>query len=453
MGGDDEGGRRADAAGSLAVQNPQPFPSFGRVQSIVFGMWSTARPRLFVVFSEPPDLSDSFRQHKDPREQQRQQHNDNTMADPSASSSTLSAQSINDEVKKMMEGGVVALPGMPGGSSVTVDGCVVSIKRDDFLAFVGVPNDGMHLIALRSNQSSSPGGLTTGLILASFGSGGDDNDSDEKMEEGGHSSNGEALVFDMVRLYDTKTQELCPEGPDQLTRTNLLRQIRGQQVGQQQVLLYDCVVPLQYKNLWKTTTNYVSARLLRERKLAHGSKVVPSGEMEDMDGQEQQQQQRTITDGAGVSYPPIACVDKMYSAHRTKHHGTKRFLSSLSPRDRTMLLTSSNPSKEILHRTLEGYYRGSWKMLIGDIQLSFVMFLYIQCLASLEHWRDLVAMLSLACRKRSVNYSVVNEHSKLYEELLLLLQRQLSFVEEGFLEVRYKDGTRWPVCLETETSW
>lgn len=65
---------------------------------------------------------------------------------------------------------------------------------------------------------------------------------------------------------------------------------------------------------------------------------------------------------------------------------------------------------------------------MGDVQLSFLMFVGIQCLSSLQHWRDLVAMLSI------VPTESVALHADLYAALLATLTLELARMEEDFFE-------------------
>ena len=97
-------------------------------------------------------------------------------------------------------------------------------------------------------------------------------------------------------------------------------------------------------------------------------------------------------DGHSLSYPPIPHIDTSQSHRINSHSGTKRFLASLSPSDRTTLFftTTSNNLEDnddmIFEKVLTIHYDGSWETLLGQFQLSFIIFLCCSCLASLEHW-------------------------------------------------------------------
>ena len=81
---------------------------------------------------------------------------------------------------------------------------------------------------------------------------------------------------------------------------------------------------------------------------------------------------------------------------------------------------------------LQRYYNQCWQRLLGDIQLSFILFLHFQCFASLEHWRDLIAMLSF------VTPTTVDENREfttdLFVHLITILLQQMKFMDQDFWE-------------------
>jgi len=146
------------------------------------------------------------------------------------------------------------------------------------------------------------------------------------------------------------------------------------------------------------------------------------------------------SDGVTLSYPPIPCIDLQQRCHL--HGGTRRFLAGLSPSDRTDLFirhngtatdgwesssSSSSPEDVVFRRVLKDCYGGRWDVLFGEWQLSFVLFVCLGCLSSLEHWRDTLTMLSL------VHTSTVESYPQLYDNLLNCLNCQMSHFESGLL--------------------
>ncbi|KAI2503257.1 hypothetical protein MHU86_11194 [Fragilaria crotonensis] len=81
----------------------------------------------------------------------------------------------------------------------------------------------------------------------------------------------------------------------------------------------------------------------------------------------------------------------------------------------------------VLRRVLESCHGNSWRTILGDIQLSFLAFLNLHCFASLEHWRDLIAMLSFS-------KSIDKDHTELYSNFATILQHQMKFMDRDFFE-------------------
>ena len=81
----------------------------------------------------------------------------------------------------------------------------------------------------------------------------------------------------------------------------------------------------------------------------------------------------------------------------------------------------------ILRHVLESCHGNSWRVLLGDIQLSFIVFLNLHCLASLEHWRDLIAMLSFS-------KTIDKDHMDLFSNFATILQNQMKFMDRDFFD-------------------
>lgn len=140
-----------------------------------------------------------------------------------------------------------------------------------------------------------------------------------------------------------------------------------------------------------------------------------------------------FADGITPAYPPVPCIDPDSSspgrpAKRGVHAGTRRYLSSLSPSERTAAFLDSTPGSKVLRDVLKREYGGLWGDVLGDVQLSFVLFLHLGCLASFEHWRDLICMLSF------VGDDAAGSLPNLYGNLIRILTDQLSSVEVDFFE-------------------
>jgi AAR2 protein len=348
--------------------------------------------------------------------------------------------------------GIAAFLDLPIGSAISLDAGVVEIilKRDDFIGLHHLPSRGFHLISVRaaaasrpgqqqSSSSSSPFAATTvGFVLPTSASNTDD----------------DAIL---VRRFNPQTEEVAATPPDDLTISNLIQQIRaGRIYPLERLLSYPQVLAssssstsissistawttsgLDRATMWQEhLVNFISPSLLVRRGIQPGiTKIVP-GTFEEWQHAEAehdkaaaaagaaahtatnaspQQSANTgststtttpiVEDGTSVSYPgvPVIIADRHFPHHQQQqqhrlvnHVGTKRFLSTLSPTRRTQILTSRaiRPADIVLRHVLQQYYNDIWQDLLGDVQLSYSIFLQLRCYASLEHWRDVVAMMS-----------------------------------------------------------
>jgi A1 cistron-splicing factor AAR2 len=173
-----------------------------------------------------------------------------------------------------------------------------------------------------------------------------------------------------------------------------------------------------------------------------GDKIVPGAyQAEDQDDEDPMTDPRKQTDGTSIAYPPVPVLLPSASGdsrhrHRSlaRHAGTRRFLSGLGPGQRTALATEPSPPARVLEAMLRDYYGGSWRDLVGDVQLSFLLFLHLHCFASLSHWRDLVAMLSCV-EPRALRADLQDTAiGTLYPGLLETLSRQVTAVDPDFFD-------------------
>jgi hypothetical protein len=273
--------------------------------------------------------------------------------------------------------GVVALLNLPVGSALNIDGHAIVLKRDDFVGFDQIPsgdaNATFHLITVRSapratgdSSSAQPTALTIGLVVVT-----PENVSD----------------WILARRYDCQTEELSSVAPDRTTTENLLHQVRSRQMEPHRLIPYGQILSAAEIQAWSFQTAFISSRLLQRRGLANGDKIVPgSYDYDDGDAKDLGSSSANA-DGVAVEYPPIPYIEPESGHHHTQHLGTKRYLSKLPATERTSLfLGPTKPADMVLADVLERYYRREWVDLLGDLQLSYILFLHVHCLASLEHW-------------------------------------------------------------------
>jgi hypothetical protein len=261
---------------------------------------------------------------------------------------------------------------LPAGTELNIDGHAVVLKRDDFVGFDQIPGgDVFHLITVRSaaratgdSSSAQPTALTIGLVVL---------------------QPDDVTDWIIARRYDSQTEELSSVAPDRNTTENLLHQIRSGQMEPQRVIPYGRVLSAAEIQSWRCQTAFVSSHLLQRRGLANGDKIVP-GSYDDGDAKSLAISE-AISDGITVDYPPIPYVEPGSGHHHTRHVGTKRYLSKLFASERTSLfLGPTKPADTVLGDVLDRHYRREWTDLLGDLQLSYVVFLHVHCLSSLEHW-------------------------------------------------------------------
>eukprot|EP00536_Pseudo-nitzschia_multiseries_P009561 jgi/Psemu1/288547/fgenesh1_pg.270_\ len=333
----------------------------------------------------------------------------------------------------------------------------IVLRTDDFVGVRNLPPGNVHLVTCKngnhfstatsniSNTNTIDTAVTVGFVV--FG------DGKTTTQDGSQH---------LIRKYDPVTEEVASEEAspiDELTRRNLLQQmLRGNNVSgtslpPSRVLNYSDIVPgsdgdamLSPHQLWSEQTRYITASrslLLNEfRGLSSGDKIVPGcydpeSNVNDGDaGETGTGTAKPIADGKSLAYPPIPVVDPRASMATHKHAGTKKFLSRLEPNERTALFVTSSHNRWVwLDRVLETWYRNSWQALLGDLQLSYLLFLHLGCYSSLEHWKDLLAMLSLAVVDNSEHGDPRGGHEALYKGLLRLLPYQLSSMNDPeFLE-------------------
>ncbi len=312
-------------------------------------------------------------------------------------------------------------------ATIGLDGQLIMLKTNDFVGISGVDH-GFHLVSIRPHPNAS---IVVGFLV--FGD------------------------IPLIRKYDPQTEEVSSQEVDEMSTRNLLEQVRNGQLPAASVLDYKNIVSNDQMIQWRDQTKFIlSSKILGRRGIQNGDKVIP-GSYND-DDTSTLSLSKVYTDGKSVKYPSIPVVDTTISLKSNRHAGTRRYLTTLSPSERTQLFMESKIAGRLLRDILKLYFEDSWETLLGDLQLAYILFLYLQCLASLEHWyvcgrhasggtcchhysiahlhcvvgsrKDLVAMLSL------VEGSEMKDFPQLYHALLEVLPSQLSSMDKGFLEVR-----------------
>lgn len=380
--------------------------------------------------------------------------------------------------------GIIALLDLPSKTHVAIDGIHQIIQRDDFVGVSHVPNHQFHLIILRPSSEFHPNKGTMsnhGNISPSMGLIVFQNDDNTKNNP-----------WIVARRYDPFTEEISSqkESVDHVTCLNLIRAVNTNAIPANRVVPYSIFlqgstpssstaasfagVPLEdtLQN-WEGLTSFITPQLLKKRNLKHGEKVVPGCYEDDSiplhDRKESSNPPPTQNDthierthdGVEVQYPPIPCISNMKDKRlffKSQHFGTTKYLENLTPSERTSLYLQRNSGTTypILDHILLQYYNAKWQHLMGDLQLSFLLFLQLGCLSSLTHWRDLLSMLSLAPNSNHHHHhrfsnppeeelNDVQHHPpwipNFYSSLMDILVLQLQSIDiDFFQEVEYSQG-------------
>uniref|UniRef100_A0A7S2NYW9 AAR2 C-terminal domain-containing protein n=1 Tax=Leptocylindrus danicus TaxID=163516 RepID=A0A7S2NYW9_9STRA len=215
---------------------------------------------------------------------------------------------------------------------------------------------------------------------------------------------------------------------------------------------------------WNECVNFISRQVLQRLGVKSGDKIVAGslsssldylhGDMNIVGNNDNNQ-----ADGVELRYHPIPCALQAQQGQQgqqkgqlnmMRHPGTKRYFSRLKPFERSELIFqnyNSNSNSSLLDDVLHRVYADRYMEMLGELQLAFCVFLNMSCLASFEHWRDLVALLCFACAGSDGNTcngdttssrTIVHQRPKLYSSFLEVLFVQLHSIDSDFFhEMEY----------------
>jgi hypothetical protein len=365
------------------------------------------------------------------------------------------------------KGGTIALLNLPAHTVLSLDASASQTLQNDehMLAITNIHSQtGCHLLVVRGGGNvNSP--TYNGATLHAIGvlilyprnenEHGNEHGDDHEHEHG----------WFVARKFDPMTEEISSELLDEISNDNLQKAIEtnnyyngnnnntnGMNINSSRIIPHCRLFAAQggqkganttnttnstttnskpHDEIWSNyLTNFISMDVLSKHGLTgKGDKIVPGTFSEEDDninnsnnnnnnGLDTRANQKE-EDGHTLSYPPIPHINintsgtgsqstnTSMSSSINSHSGTRRFLASLTPTERTSLFlairaSSSNNSNSnnnsykqnnneshediIFETVLSTYYDGNWKILLGQFQLSFILFLCCSCLSSLEHW-------------------------------------------------------------------
>lgn len=341
-------------------------------------------------------------------------------------------------------GGYIALLNLPANTSLSIDGSATKILwKDENLLVLGYLPSGFHFLTVRAgsflrkdneNINGQNGSSTNMLEKPSIGLA---IYIEEKDPEN----------FFLARVFDPVTEELSSKdsySTDDISFQNLKNAIlqQSEHLDASKLIHYNAITQGRADVWAKHLTNFIDISVLQHHQLTGGGDKVIAGSYSDYTSHINQSDQhnKVVLDGVTPSYDPIPCIDTRQRFHA--HSGTKQYLAKLDPSQRTNLLMKSDEGSQggiIFERVFKEYYHWRYQELVGSMQLSFVGFLCCSCLASLEHWRDMIYMVSF------VDSSMIQRHLSAFEYVLSTLNHQIIFFGDSVLE---DDIVEWEELLD-----
>lgn len=352
--------------------------------------------------------------------------------------------SVNEGGNRNNESIALAILDLPIGSVINIDGTPIVLQRDDFVGIHSIPvktapisynhhankttvNDSMfHFVSISGGNvkanigsgTSATTNTTVGFVLLVT------HDKDDPI---------------VARRYDPTTEEVSSSPIDNMTISNLIEKVRSNQIDQRRIICYRDIISQANEEVWYDLTNFIAV-VAKFRKLQNGDKVVPGAyELDDDNndiGTRQKSTENCSVDGTSIIYPPIPVFARdIYTTHfpshveaasTFRHVGTRRFLQLLNPSLRTSFcleVNGVNSANKALNFIIDTTYERKWEHLLGDIQLSFILFLHLHCYTSYTFWRDAIAMISV------VDATAMKQHMTMYDALFHTLSVQIQSMD------------------------
>lgn len=346
-------------------------------------------------------------------------------------------------------GGCIVLLKLPASTAFSMDGSEAKILRkyEELLVFGHLPA-GLHLLTIRAAATNTRSNQKDEGNAIDYSNSG--NSSTMSLQTIGlmvYVPEKEPSDFFLVRTFDPVTEELSSKHDmDEITIANLKTAIQNQNehIDSSKLIHYQSIITQGRESVWKQhLTNFIDQSVLRNYRLTgNGDKIIPgaySSDNHDIDitlnSHSKNSSSPESIDGITLIYDPIPCIDAKCRFHA--HNGTKRYLANLSPSQRTELLTLDDPKVQggiVFERILQEYYHNRYEELLGSMQLSFICFLCCSCLSSLEHWRDIIYMMSL------VDVSTIQRYRTAFEFILTTICHQFSSFGNEMLQ---EDVMEW----------
>jgi len=294
------------------------------------------------------------------------------------------------------------IPFSPSSSvHVTLDGVSRALSprssEDDWICIPILARKGgapeFHLFSLDASSSPSSSAPPTGIVSAApfFFRG---------------VSPAKCLPPVVVLRYDPETEEIVdvtePDGPSFHGLASSISSVLSTGVGDPRVVSrivsHESFVSIEGgdtgDNCWSACSRHVLPETIGKILLPDGGSgpvaTVPSESFRD-GGHKEGFRRRS------PSYPPVplglATAARGHGGPRPKilsHSGTRRYLSSLTPSERTAAALGPGATSVAVLR--DNVLRGDTGFLLGSMQLSLLLFVQLRDEGSLSYWRDTVAL-------------------------------------------------------------
>ncbi|KAL4088495.1 hypothetical protein PRIC1_012915 [Phytophthora ramorum] len=208
----------------------------------------------------------------------------------------------------------------------------------------------------------------------------------------------------IVREWSMEKEELGPPRPG-LNVENLERAVLSFQL--------DSGLgpyPKQHLKTWHRLSSFISASVLQRCGVDFGAILLPGDAVEDASASSKPQE------GVIPYFPDLPRTVRFTTLRKTR--------TDLSAEARTAYHFDRSERLEELIATEFG---GDWKELIGELQLSFLVFLQLSSLSALEQWKQFIALLC-SCER------ALSSHVPLFLAFTRLFRTQLEQIPEDFFQ-------------------
>lgn len=105
-------------------------------------------------------------------------------------------------------------------------------------------------------------------------------------------------------------------------------------------------------------------------------------------------------------------------------------LTNKTSTDKQLLTTRNLDKSDFLDHLIGEYYSGSWNDLLGEMQLSFLLFVLLYSYSALNHWKKLVTIL---CKSKRI----LRTNPKITVKFLRALYEQLNYIPTDFFTAEF----------------